>query len=57
MTQDQIAALEKERAAGPENLDHGAGVNVPAWAELQHDVVFRSDQLNAREKAAEKRQS
>lgn len=29
VTQDQIAALEKEQAQGPENLDHGAGSTFP----------------------------
>ena len=52
VTQDQIAALEKEQAQAQKTLITVQGQR-SRLAELQHDVVFRSDQLNAREKAAE----
>ena len=52
VTQDQIAALEKEQLQAQKTLITVQGQR-SRLAELQHDVVFRSDQLNAREKAAE----
>ena len=52
VTQDQIAALEKEQLQAQKTLITVQGQR-SRLAELQHDVVFRSDQLNGREKAAE----
>ena len=52
VTQDQIASLEKEQAQAQKTLITVQGQR-SRLAELQHDVVFRSDQLNARERAAE----
>ena len=52
VTQDQIAALEKEQTQAQKTLITVQGQR-SRLAELQHDVVFRSDQLNARERAAE----
>jgi len=51
-TQSQIAALQTEEAQAQKTL-----INVQAQRDrlnqLQHDVVFRAEQLNARERAAE----
>ncbi len=51
-TQTQIASLQTEQAQAQKTL-----INVQAQrdhlGQLQHDVIFRSDQLNGRERAAE----
>ena len=51
-TQNQIASLEAEQAQAQKTL-----INVQAQrdrlGQLQHDVTFRADQLNARERASE----
>ena len=51
-TQDQIASLQTEQAQAQKTL-----INVQAQrdrlGQLQHDVGFRAEQLNARERAAE----
>jgi polysaccharide biosynthesis transport protein len=52
VTQAQIAALEKEQAQAQKILITVQGQR-SRLGELQHDVVFRSDQLNARERAAD----
>jgi polysaccharide biosynthesis transport protein len=51
-TQDQIASLKSEQAQAQKTL-----ISVQAQrdhlSQLQHDVAFRADQLNARERASE----
>ena len=49
--QDQITALETEEAAAQKALIQVQGQRA-RLNELQHDVVFRAEQLNARERAA-----
>ena len=50
-TQDQIASLETEQAEAQKALIKVQGQR-SRLAELQHDVAFRAEQLNARERAA-----
>ena len=50
-TQDQITALEAEQAKAQKALIQVQGQR-SRLNELQHDVAFRSEQLNARERAA-----
>jgi uncharacterized protein involved in exopolysaccharide biosynthesis len=52
LTKDQVASLEKEQAQAQKSLIAVQGQR-SRLGELQHDVAFRSDQLNAREKAAD----
>jgi uncharacterized protein involved in exopolysaccharide biosynthesis len=50
-TQDQIAALEAEQAKAKKDLIQVQSVRA-RLNELQHDVAFRGEQLNERERAA-----
>lgn len=52
VTQEQIGALEKEQAQAQKTLITVQGQR-SRLAELQHDVIFRSEQLNARVRAAD----
>ena len=51
-TQDQIASLEAEQAQAQKTLI-GVQAQRSRLDQLQHDVIFRADQLAARERASE----